>query len=180
MQSMTWTDCVTPSADKLWRVTVESFKSAVSLINRHDFLPKYTQIQLQIILFLLFWDVLWIINDLLAPLSLFFHEFQQNSQFLRTISNDPDLGRVAYNHEYTQIYIKISSFKSLIYIVYKLFFTFLQKFWYWKFFKDEVQKRNTDEEKDRSQCRSQCCLQQWHYPRNMWFNEADGYPYILY
>ena len=57
---------------------------------RCDFLPKYTQIQLQIILFLLFWDVLWIINDLLAPLSLFFHEFQQNSQFLRTISNDPD------------------------------------------------------------------------------------------
>jgi len=32
-------------------------------------------------------------NDLLAPLSLFFHEFQQNSQFLRTISNDPDLWR---------------------------------------------------------------------------------------
>ena len=79
--------------------------------------PKYIQIQLQIILFLLFWDVLWIINDLLAPLSLFFHEFQQNNQFLRTISNDPDLGRVAYNwvahnHEYTQIYINISSFKS--------------------------------------------------------------------
>ena len=46
-----------------------------------DFLPKYTQIQLQIILFLLFWDVLWIINDLLAPPSLFFHEFQQNRGF---------------------------------------------------------------------------------------------------
>ena len=60
-------------------------------------------IQLQFILFLLFWNVLWIINDLLAPLSLFFHEFQQNSQFLRTISNNPDLGRVAYNHEYTQM-----------------------------------------------------------------------------
>jgi hypothetical protein len=45
--------------------------------------------------------VLWIINDLLAPLSLFFHEFQQNSQFLRTISND--LGRVAYNHEISSI-----------------------------------------------------------------------------
>ena len=57
------------------------------LLHRCDFLPKYTQIQLQIILFLLFWDVLWIINDLLAPLSLFFPEFQQNSQFLRTISN---------------------------------------------------------------------------------------------
>ena len=52
----------------------------------------FTQIQLQIILFLLFWDVLWIINDLLAPLSLFFHEFQQNSQVFT------DLGRVAYNH----------------------------------------------------------------------------------
>jgi hypothetical protein len=42
--------------------------------------PKYTQIHHKIILFLLFWDVLWITNDLLAPLSLFFHEFQQNSQ----------------------------------------------------------------------------------------------------
>ena len=112
MHIMTWTDWVTPSADKLWRVTVESFKSAVSLINRHYFLPKYTQIQLQIILFLLFWDVLWIINDILAPLSLFFHEFQQNNQVFT------DLSRVAYNHEYTQIYIKISSFKSLIYLNY--------------------------------------------------------------
>ena len=83
----------------------------------------FTQIQLQIILFLLFWDVLWLINDLLAPLSLFFHEFQQNSQFLPTISNDPDLGQVAYNHEYTQIYIKMLSFKSLIYINY--FYIFL-------------------------------------------------------
>ena len=87
------------------------------------FLPKYTQIQLQIILFQLFWDVLWLIKDLLAPLSLFFHEFQQNSQFLRTISNDPDLGRVTYTHEYTQIYIKMLSFKSLIYINY--FYIFL-------------------------------------------------------
>jgi hypothetical protein len=43
------------------------------LLHRCDFLPKYTQIQLQIILFLLFWDVLWIINDLLAPLSLFLY-----------------------------------------------------------------------------------------------------------
>jgi hypothetical protein len=32
----------------------------------------FTQIQFKIILFLLFWDVLWIINDLLAPLSVFF------------------------------------------------------------------------------------------------------------
>ena len=47
----------------------------------------FTQIQLQIILFLLFWDVLWIIKDLLAPLSLFLQEFQENSKFLRTISN---------------------------------------------------------------------------------------------
>jgi hypothetical protein len=54
--------------------------------------------------------------NLLDPLSLFLHEFQQNSQFLRTISNDPVFGRVAY--KYTQIYIKISSFKSLIYITY--------------------------------------------------------------
>ena len=84
--------------------------------------PNIPKIQLQIILFLLFWDVLWIIKDLLNPLSFFLHEFQQTSQFLRTISNDPDLGRVAYNHEYTQIYIKISSFKSLIYI--KLFLYF--------------------------------------------------------
>jgi hypothetical protein len=43
--------------------------------------------------------------------------------FLRTISNDPDLGRVAYNREYTQIYIKISPFKSLIYINYFYIFT---------------------------------------------------------
>ena len=50
------------------------------------FLPKYTPIQLQIILLLLFWYVLWIIKDVLAPLSLFFHEFQHNYQFLRTIS----------------------------------------------------------------------------------------------
>jgi hypothetical protein len=96
--------------------------------------PKCTHIQLEIILFLLVWDVIWIINDLLAPLSLLFHEFQQNSQvlFLQTksnennfnpciidyaarkstlignkvitfvfVSNDHDLGRVAYNHEYT-------------------------------------------------------------------------------
>ena len=76
----------------------------------------FTQIHHKIISFLLFWDVLWIINDLLAPLSLFFHEFQQNSQFLRTISNDPVLGRVAYNHEYTQIYIKISSSSKVWYI----------------------------------------------------------------
>jgi hypothetical protein len=33
-------------------------------------------------------------DDLLAPLSLFFHEFQQNSQFLWTISNYLDLGRL--------------------------------------------------------------------------------------
>jgi hypothetical protein len=79
--------------------------------------PKYTQIQLQIILFLLFWDVLRIINDSLAPLSLFFHEFQQNSQAFT------DLRRVAYNHEYTQISIKISSFKSLIYMNYFYIFT---------------------------------------------------------
>jgi hypothetical protein len=44
-------------------------------------------------------------------------------RFLQTISNDPDLGRVAYNHEYTQIYIKISPFKSLIYINYFYIFT---------------------------------------------------------
>jgi hypothetical protein len=67
-----------------------------------------TKYWLQIILFLLFWDVLWIINDLLAPLSLFFHEFQQNIQVFT------DLGQVAYNHEYTQIYIKISSIKNLM------------------------------------------------------------------
>ena len=42
--------------------------------------------------------------------------FNKIVRFLRTISNDPDLGRVAYNLEYTQIYIKISSFKSLIYM----------------------------------------------------------------
>ena len=48
----------------------------------------------------------------MAPLLLFFNEFQQNSQVFT------DLGRVAYKHEYTQIYIKISSFKSLIYINY--------------------------------------------------------------
>ena len=48
----------------------------IMLSDRCDFLPK---IQLQIILFLLFWDVLWIINDLLAPLSIFFDEFQQNT-----------------------------------------------------------------------------------------------------
>ena len=84
-------------------------------MERRDFLPKYTQIQLQIILFQLFWDVLWIINDLLAPLSLFF--FMNFNQVFT------DLGRVAYNHEYTQIYIKISSLKSLIYINYFYIFT---------------------------------------------------------
>ena len=46
-----------------------------------------------------------------------------SSGFLRTISNDPDLSGVAYNHEYTQIYINISSFKSLIYINYFYIFT---------------------------------------------------------
>jgi hypothetical protein len=49
--------------------------------------------------------------------------FNKIVRFLRTISNDPDLGRVAYNHEYTQIYIKISSFKSLIYMNYFYIFT---------------------------------------------------------
>ena len=44
--------------------------------------------------------------------------------FLQTISNDPNLGRVAYNHEYTQIYIKILSFKSLNSDIYKLFLYF--------------------------------------------------------
>jgi hypothetical protein len=34
-----------------------------------------------------------------------------------SLSNESDLGQVAYNHEYTQIYIKISSFKSDIYKV---------------------------------------------------------------
>ena len=48
--------------------------------------------------------------------------FNKIVRFLRTISNDPDLGQVAYIDEYTQLYIKISSFKSLIYI--KLFLYF--------------------------------------------------------
>ena len=111
--------------------------------------PKCTHIQLEIILFLLVWDVIWIINDLLAPLSLLFQEFQQNSQvlFLQTksnennfnpciidyaarkstlignkvikfvfVSNDPNLGRVAYNHEYTHIYIKFRLSKVWWYI----------------------------------------------------------------
>jgi hypothetical protein len=77
-------------------------------------IPKYTQIQLKIILFLLFWDALWIINDLLAPLSLFCHEFQQNSQvFTDNIKRSQS----------TQIYIKISPFKSLIYKNYFYIFT---------------------------------------------------------
>ena len=49
---------------------------------RHDFLPKYTQIH-YFLLFLLFWDVLWIINDLLALLSLFVHEFKHHSKVFR-------------------------------------------------------------------------------------------------
>ena len=44
--------------------------------------------------------------------------FNKIVRFLRTISNDPDLCLVAYNHEYNQIHIKISPFKSLIYINY--------------------------------------------------------------
>ena len=44
--------------------------------------------------------------------------FNKIVRFLRKISNDPDLGRVAYNHEYTQIYIKISP------DIYKLFLYF--------------------------------------------------------
>jgi hypothetical protein len=76
--------------------------------------PQYTQIQLNIISVLLFWDVLWIINDLLAPLSLFFHEFQQNSQvFTDNIKRSRS----------TQIYNKISPFKSLIYKNYFYIFT---------------------------------------------------------
>ena len=51
-----------------------------------------------------------IINDLLAPLSLFFHEFQQNSQFLRTISNDPDLGRLRISLLYKNVAILIYLF----------------------------------------------------------------------
>ena len=76
--------------------------------------PQYTQIQLNIISVLLFWDVLWIINDLLAPLSLFFHEFQQNSQvFTDNIKRSRS----------TQIYNKISPFKTLIYKNYFYIFT---------------------------------------------------------
>jgi hypothetical protein len=45
-------------------------------------LPKYTQIH-YFLLFLLFWDVLWIINDLLALLSLFVHEFKHHSKVFR-------------------------------------------------------------------------------------------------
>ena len=92
------------------------FKWPHVFCRRRNVLPKYTKIYPNI-LFLLFWDALWIINDLLAPLSLFCHEFQQNSQVFT------DLGRVAYNHEYNQIYIKISSFKSLIHINYFYIFT---------------------------------------------------------
>ena len=77
--------------DNSWDTNVPKWKS----LKRHFYTVwLFTQIQFQIILFLLFWDVLWIINDLLSPLSLFFQEFQQNSQFLRTISNYPDLGRL--------------------------------------------------------------------------------------
>jgi hypothetical protein len=91
----------------------------------HPNTPKYTQIQFQIILFLLFWDVLRIINDSLSALSLFFHEFQQNSQVFTdlveslTITNIPKyplkfcLSKVWY-----------------IWII----FIFLPKFWYWKQF----------------------------------------------
>jgi hypothetical protein len=89
--------CVLPTA---WRFT--------------QMYPQYTQIQLNIISVLLFWDVLWIINDLLAPLSLFFHEFQQNSQvFTDNIKRSRS----------TQIYNKISPFKSLIYKNYFYIFT---------------------------------------------------------
>jgi hypothetical protein len=84
--------------DKCNVLSITRNKTPVKHAYRRDFLPKYAQMQLKIILFLLFWDVLWIINDLLAPLLLFFHEFQQNSYVFT------DLGRVAYNHEYTQIY----------------------------------------------------------------------------
>jgi hypothetical protein len=41
--------------------------------------------------------------------------FNKIVRFIRTISNDPDLGRFAYNHEYAQIYVEISPFKSNIY-----------------------------------------------------------------
>ena len=85
----------------------------------------FTQIHQKIILFLFFWDVLWITNDLLAPWCTYFFMNFNKSQFLRTISlsNESDFGRVAYNHEFTQIYIKISSFKSLIYKNYFYIFT---------------------------------------------------------
>jgi hypothetical protein len=100
------------------------------LSERRDFLPKYTQIQLQIILFLLFWDVLWIINDLLAPLSLFFHEFQQNSQvFTDNIKRSRSWSGRLQSWIYPNIHLNFSFQKSDIY---KLFFIFLQKFWYWK------------------------------------------------
>ena len=82
----------------------------------------FTQIHHKIILFILFWDVLWIINDLLAPLSLFFHEFQQNSQvFTDNIKRSISVGALTIMN--IPIYIKISSFKSLIYINYFDIFT---------------------------------------------------------
>jgi hypothetical protein len=68
----------------------------------------FTQMHHKIILFLLFWDVLWIINDLLAPLLLFFHEFQQNSQVFTD-----NIKRSRSQSRRLQIYIKISFFKSL-------------------------------------------------------------------
>ena len=122
----------------------------------------FTQIHNKIILFLLFWDVLWIINYLLAPMSLFFHEFQQNSQFLRPISlsNKSDLGRVAYNHEYTQIYIKISSFKSLIYINYFYIFShnlILKILQRWRQCRIEILMKKS------ISISSQCRLQQWRW-----------------
>ena len=47
-----------------------------------DFLPKYTQIHHKIISFLLFWDVLWITNDLLAPdVLIFFMNFNKIVSF---------------------------------------------------------------------------------------------------
>ena len=64
----------------------------VVITHTHIILASRWRFEMHIICFM---------NYLLAPLSLFFREFQQNSQFLRTISND--LGRVAYNHEISSI-----------------------------------------------------------------------------
>jgi hypothetical protein len=62
----------------------------------------YTQIQLQIILFLLFWNVLWIINDLFFLYRYFFMNFNKIVSFYGQYNKSYLLFKKVYEYSYNR------------------------------------------------------------------------------